>query len=235
MASWQFQIEEAKSGRAGCKGCKEKIDKGCLRIGVNQDPDSLGKDLDDKMRHMMLAPKWYHFQCFEKFKGPKWFKENLCDPAEVKGFGALDHKAQNDLVELWKLLASGKRLADSTSESLKTMTQNQGILTDKQFEEIEAAKRDLVSKTNAQLQAMCQKNKLAKAGTKQELLERVAENMVLGCLPVCPKCDVGKLKFNRADGAITCPGFYDDVAGHFTRCKGPSAEEPVSRVPWEDF
>lgn len=34
MSELPFQAEYAKSGRAGCKGCKEKIDQGALRIAV---------------------------------------------------------------------------------------------------------------------------------------------------------------------------------------------------------
>jgi poly [ADP-ribose] polymerase 1 len=32
MAELPFQAEYAKSGRAACKNCKEKIDQGVLRI-----------------------------------------------------------------------------------------------------------------------------------------------------------------------------------------------------------
>lgn len=34
MADLPYQAEYAKSGRAACKGCKEKIDQGSLRIAV---------------------------------------------------------------------------------------------------------------------------------------------------------------------------------------------------------
>lgn len=34
MTDLPFQAEYAKSGRAGCKGCKQKIDQGTLRIAV---------------------------------------------------------------------------------------------------------------------------------------------------------------------------------------------------------
>lgn len=229
-----FTIEQAKSNRAGCKACKEKIEKEKVRIGYSQDPEKMGVT-DDKMKHMMLAPKWYHFACFEKFKSPKWFKENLCAPEQVKGFEAMPAQEQFNLTELWKMLFSGKRMADSSCDSLREASKNQGVLSDADFESIEASKEELNKKSIEQLKAMLAKNNLAKTGTKAELVERVAENKVLGSLTVCPTCSVGKLKWNRSDGSVTCPGFFDDIAGMYKRCKGPSKDTPVKRIPWEDF
>ena len=37
-----YSIEEAKSGRAKCKKCKEKIAKGALRIGAHAGGDEEG-------------------------------------------------------------------------------------------------------------------------------------------------------------------------------------------------
>lgn len=34
MTDLPFQAEYAKSGRAACKGCKQKIDQGALRIAI---------------------------------------------------------------------------------------------------------------------------------------------------------------------------------------------------------
>lgn len=34
MAELPYQAEYAKSGRAGCKACKQKIDQGTLRIAI---------------------------------------------------------------------------------------------------------------------------------------------------------------------------------------------------------
>ena len=49
-----FRAEYAKSGRAACKMCKEKIDRGQLRLAVMvQSPMFDGK-----------VPDWYHSKCF---------------------------------------------------------------------------------------------------------------------------------------------------------------------------
>merc|ERR1712112_782921 len=59
--------------------------------------------------------------CFDKFKGPKWFKDNLCETGDVVGFGELEIQAQKDLSALFDTLRSGKRLADASTESLQKM------------------------------------------------------------------------------------------------------------------
>ena len=67
-------------------------------------------------------------------------------------------------------------------------------------------KQDFAKKTIAQLKDMLGTNKLPKSGTKPELLDRIAENKVLGVLPICTVCDKGRLKWQRADGKLSCPG-----------------------------
>lgn len=36
-------------------------------------------------------------------------------------------------------------------------------------------------------------------GTKEEILERVADGWLLGSIPKCPHCGEGKMTFNRFD------------------------------------
>ena len=57
IMSTSFVIEPAKTGRAGCKDCKDKIEKDAVRIGkVTSSPFS-----DDG--NMVV---WYHYNCFFK-------------------------------------------------------------------------------------------------------------------------------------------------------------------------
>ncbi len=55
-------IEEAKSGRAACRGCKEKIGKGELRFG----------NFDETWENF----QWYHLACGAAFN-PAGFKDAL--------------------------------------------------------------------------------------------------------------------------------------------------------------
>lgn len=42
-------------------------------------------------------------------------------------------------------------------------------------------------------------NKQPRNGTKEEILERVADGWLLGSIPECPECEQGKMTFNRFD------------------------------------
>eukprot|EP00397_Hematodinium_sp_SG-2012_P033649 GEMP01035979.1.p1 GENE.GEMP01035979.1~~GEMP01035979.1.p1 ORF type:complete len:235 (-),score=75.97 GEMP01035979.1:1197-1901(-) len=230
----KFTVEYSKSNRATCKGCKAKIGKDDVRVGYSQEVSD-EVEMDDKQKHIMMGPKWYHFGCFDKLKGVRWFKENLCPAVDVVGYGALQSKDKKDLDDLFDLLRSGKRLAETSSEALQKLTKNQGVLSDDLYAKIEYFKTEWVKKSVAQLQAMLQKNNMAKSGPKAELLERAAEARVLGVLPPCQTCNIGKLKWNRADDSLSCPGYFDDVSGHMKRCKGPAKDEEVTRLRWEDL
>merc|ERR1712039_134380 len=95
------------------------------------------------------------------------------------------------------------------------------VLTTEQVAAIEEAKTKLASKNAAFLSAALARNGLPKTGRKEELLERVAENQVLGIPPTCGLCEKVKLRWSRETGKFSCPGFFDDEAKAFKRCKGP--------------
>lgn len=61
MAEARYCIEYAKSGRSGCKKCKQPIEKGVARIGkITANPFS------DDGGEMKV---WFHMRCiFETFK-----------------------------------------------------------------------------------------------------------------------------------------------------------------------
>ncbi|XP_063621514.1 poly [ADP-ribose] polymerase [Cydia splendana] len=61
MAELPYQAEYAKSGRAGCKGCKQKIEQGTLRIAV----------MVQSAFHDSKQPNWHHEECFFRKQRPK--------------------------------------------------------------------------------------------------------------------------------------------------------------------
>lgn len=115
------------------------------------------------------------------------------------------------------------------SQNVKTVT-----LTSEQLELFEKHKLVLVKKTVAQLGALLAKNGLPKTGKRDELAERVAECRLLGVTPMCPTCEKGRLKLNRASGLYSCPGHFDDETKRMVRCKGPEKTSEIVRVPWAE-
>lgn len=72
--------------------------------------------------------------------------------------------------------------------------------------EIHKAKKSLLSNKIPELKEMLRKNQQKVTGTKPELVDRVAEGMVLGAIPQCNSCGGGRLRFDGS--GYTCPGKY---------------------------
>ncbi|GAB0091469.1 Poly [Sergentomyia squamirostris] len=77
-----YQSEYAKSGRAACKGCKEKIDKGELRIAV----------MVQSAFHDGKQPNWHHSSCF-------FMKQRPAAVGDISGFGLLRTDDQKFITE----------------------------------------------------------------------------------------------------------------------------------------
>jgi len=133
----------------------------------------------------------------------------------------------------------GKEEGDSVAERVAKVARPSppaaAVLTEEQTAAVAAAKERLASKNVAALGAMLAKNGLPKAGRKEELMERVAECQALGVPPQCSVCEKVKLKWSRETGKFSCPGFFDQEAGAFKRCKGPEKGTEIQRTPWQEL
>ncbi|XP_038210310.1 poly [ADP-ribose] polymerase-like [Zerene cesonia] len=82
MSDLPYQVEYAKSGRAACKACKQKIDQGTLRIAI----------MVQSAFHDGKQPTWHHEECFFKKKCPTSI-------AEIANFNKLTHNDQKKIKE----------------------------------------------------------------------------------------------------------------------------------------
>jgi len=73
-------------------------------------------------------------------------------------------------------------------------------------------------------------NDQVSSGSKSELQLRIADCIVNGSFPRCPKCFGGKIK-QSGDDEFFCPGSYED--DHFVRCSWTGAGSDIKRVPWK--
>lgn len=48
------------------------------------------------------------------------------------------------------------------------------------------------------------------SGTKPELIEKIADGVILGVIPRCTNCFGGRPRFNIKTGTYYCPGYRDD-------------------------
>jgi len=74
-------------------------------------------------------------------------------------------------------------------------------------------------------------NDQVSSGSKPELQLRIADCVVNGSFPRCPKCFGGKIK-QSGDDEFFCPGSYED--DHFVRCSWTGTGSDVKRVPWKN-
>lgn len=267
-----FVVEHAKSNMATCRMlrcrvCMAKIPKDALRVGHIQveapRPDGGGDEEEEddvyvkaekRMMAVAAAPRWHHFECFNKMKGAKWFAANLpADPSAVKGFSALPKLDQRRLSALWRAIlasgpssAAGKRKAEGSTEvseakrrkaadgaaaTIAKLTSVQGVLELKDFKKIQQLEAELSSATAAQLQAELLKNRQVRTGHKEELVQRVAEGRHLGAIPPCPRCIEGRVHWSRVGGWYSCPGHFDPEAMIQKRCNYRTRE--MKRVKWQ--
>eukprot|EP01055_Gregarina_sp_Pseudo9_P002194 Gregarina_sp_Pseudo_9__2193@NODE_2537_length_963_cov_26_185065_g2329_i0_p1_GENE_NODE_2537_length_963_cov_26_185065_g2329_i0NODE_2537_length_963_cov_26_185065_g2329_i0_p1_ORF_typecomplete_len277_score69_53zfPARP/PF00645_18/1_5e15zfPARP/PF00645_18/3_1e03PADR1/PF08063_12/4_9e03PADR1/PF08063_12/7_2e02PADR1/PF08063_12/3_6e15SAP/PF02037_27/0_0032TF_Zn_Ribbon/PF08271_12/1_2e03TF_Zn_Ribbon/PF08271_12/0_0044DUF3138/PF11336_8/0_37zfACC/PF17848_1/2_8zfACC/PF17848_1/3e02Zn_Tnp_IS1595/PF12760_7/27Zn_Tnp_IS15 len=247
-------IEKAKSGRSKCKGCQQAIAKDELRVGVKS--EATGEALDDRTKAMAEALRWYHFtiECVRNFrKQAVWWKTNTPEVDDFEGVSGLGEDVTESLRAMLESLRDGTapsegrgtkrpaseqestaaeespKKAKKTAEPVASSADYQcPTLTEEQNEEIRKNINTLKLKTKTQLTAMLKENDQKTSGRKDELVERCAEGIVLGRLPICPSCDKAKLAFNRETGEYSCPGSFDN--GSFQKCSFKSSE--VQRGEW---
>lgn len=246
-----MELEYSKSNRAACKQCKEKIEKGVVRIGLKTSTEK------EEEEPAFDAVKWHHFQCLPRMRGVPWFKKNFTGTAQESFNGIADLKEEEQkAVEALFLAcrgegpmpeapagpeapaaeAKGKRKKKGgEEEEPPAKAAKAAVLSPEQLAAIEKAKEEFTKKNAAALNALLTKNGLPKVGRKDELVERCAENKALGVPPTCVTCEKVKLKFSRARGQFSCPGFFDSEVGAFKRCKGPAADVEVKREPWQNL
>jgi len=254
MPAFTFEVEYAKSNRSTCKKCKDKIDKDLVRVGFKA---AVPEDAEGAAAH--IGSSWHHFGCFPQAKGTVWFKKHLtADMAtSVEGLEALKTEDRDVVAELFKACRGEvpvpaapvppavetpakdkKRKAkggDEDATTAKAVKADAPVLTEQQLAAIAEAKAKAASKNSAWLGAALAKNGLAKTGRKDELVERVAENQVLGVPPKCTLCEKKVLNWSRGTGKFSCPGFFDDESKSFKKCKGPAEGADLRRTPWQEL
>ncbi|XP_059207333.1 DNA ligase 3 isoform X1 [Centropristis striata] len=141
MAEQRFIVEYAKRGTAGCKKCKDKIQKGIVRIGKvvpNPFSESAGE-----------MKEWYHVKCiFEKLERARATTKKIEDITDLEGWEELQdedkeliNKHVSDLMA--KVNASPKKKVQSkmnTSGQLMAPPADPSVNAPRKFSGFTAAK-----------------------------------------------------------------------------------------------
>ena len=84
---------------------------------------------------------------------------------------------------------------------------------------------------NQALKDILKKNLQSMSGNKDDLVFKVADGIVLGRIPRCPKCFGGRPKFDYKAGTYHCSGYRDDTDFH--NCHSTFELHDIKRDPWE--
>ncbi|XP_035998663.1 DNA ligase 3 [Fundulus heteroclitus] len=141
MSEQRFLVEYAKRGTAGCKKCKDKIQKGIVRIGKvvpNPFSESAGE-----------MKEWYHVKCiFEKLERARATTKKIEDLTELEGWEELQDE-DKDLINkhvsdlMAKVNASPKKKVQSklnTSGQLMAPPADPSVNAPRKFSGFTAAK-----------------------------------------------------------------------------------------------
>ncbi|CAG5129065.1 unnamed protein product, partial [Candidula unifasciata] len=93
MADNKYVVGYAKLGTSSCKKCKQKIDKGGLRIG-KVTPNPFSEDAGD-------MKQWFHPACiFETFVKARATTKKIEEPEDAEGFGDLNQEDKDAIKQL---------------------------------------------------------------------------------------------------------------------------------------
>jgi hypothetical protein len=232
-----YTIEAAKSSRANCKKCKEKVVKGALRIGTHS---------QDSKDHTFSS--WNHLECFvvpRKYKSEYTNEQFLEEMVEDQTDDNImdSEEGKKDVVARMGSQAdqktNKKRDRDDASGSgaLAAIKNNAALLQaqdeDGDGDDEPAPKKNKMSEMDqklaqsynkfaslkiANLQDILRWNKAPTTGKKDFLLIRVIDGDSRGRLPKCPSCIQGKLKVNDDGTKVVGTGFFNEESGGYEKC-----------------
>ncbi|KAL0225336.1 hypothetical protein RCL1_003248 [Eukaryota sp. TZLM3-RCL] len=210
-----FTVEAAKSSRSECRACKNKIDKGIVRVGKIAFRKVPGRD------EPVETCLWHHLECIDSCPA-----DAVQNPSEYfRGFDDLDASQKESLIAhmdaVKKEVTSAPR--GSKPEAREDMPPHK--------EASEAMISHLSKRTVDKLKSELKANEQTSSGKKDELVQKVAEGRTNGTIPGCPVCGGGKLKFLANKNVYYCPGYMD--AENFVSCGENFEWNQIQRKDWE--
>lgn len=203
-----FSVEYAKSGRAKCKRCDQKIDKDEVRLGrLDYDAESTFTD-GPLMR-------WYHVKCFANSLTQLRFFGKI---TKVNGFDKLNEEDQEMLqekikeIKLKDLQAQqeeiNKKMKIDTGKTSKELEKEEKIL--KKQSDRYYALREQVDKIRRKdlediLEHMEQRSRFR---TTTQLVDWATDVLMFGPIKKCPTCKQ-KGTFKLGAGGYICTGERD--------------------------
>lgn len=216
-----YGIEYAKSGRAGCCGCSQKIANGDIRIKKVVYDTEVGMKYGGQ-------PLWHHVDCFVKVRDELGY---WASGADLNGFKSLSKEDQavvkksvpaakvSDVPALKKMKPEPKDEVDKASEDAdEKLYKKQNETFHKYKEEIKNNLRQ-----NDIIEILTKNNQHIPEGVSEKI-EMLADIMTFGALEKCSKCPDGRFIYGK-QGYI-CTGNLTE----WTKCENLVREPLRSAV-----
>lgn len=180
-----FMVEYAKSNRAKCNLCEEKIEKNAVRLG------KLDYDAETHWKAGPV-PRWFHVECFAKSMEQLEFFGQI---EKIKDFGDLEEEDQEILKKKIKPLKIAPKILDGDSKKMKkedeanSDAQKEEKLLKKQSDRFFAVREHVNTMKRKDveylLESMKQKSNF-KASSM--LIDMATDVLLFGPLSICPIC-----------------------------------------------
>ncbi|XP_071539623.1 poly [ADP-ribose] polymerase 1 [Panulirus ornatus] len=191
-----FVVEYAKSGRAMCRGCEEKIKKDEVRISK--------KDYDSE-RSRMYGPVdlWHHIDCFVKKRTELEFFESGDMLPGYNTLSADDKKLLKGKLKKSEVKRKGEDEPDSAPKKMKTEDEEAMRMQNK----IMFKYRDELSKIlkKKQLSCILEYNDQLLPEGESKMLDVIVDVMTFGAMERCEVCKNGHFSYTYGKGYV-CHG-----------------------------
>ncbi|CAE8639335.1 unnamed protein product [Polarella glacialis] len=102
-----FEVEYAKSSRAKCRKCGDKIEKGSVRVGIKT----------DEHLYANVWSSWYQLTCLPSAQSPAWFAKHFTEEV-AQSVRGLDGLSEEDRTATKRVLQAILDTAKGTRDSI---------------------------------------------------------------------------------------------------------------------
>lgn len=213
-----FCVEYAKSGRATCRGCEQKILKDEVRISKKDYESDVGKRYGGQ-------DLWHHLDCFEKLRDElKYWNAG----SELPGIQTLTAEDQKLIKEKLPKVTpkEGKDEVDGETPAKKIKSEELGKDEEEGMKKQNKTMFGYRDKLKSQLkkkdlERLLQHNRQEVPSGEERMLDRLADIMTFGKLLPCPECKDGQFVFRSGVG-YQCQGNISEWA----KCENKTLEPP---------
>ncbi|XP_064103766.1 poly [ADP-ribose] polymerase 1-like [Macrobrachium nipponense] len=198
-----YTVEYAKSGRAKCRLCDDKINKDEVRISKKE---------YDSDRAKMYGPvdMWHHVDCFVKKREEFGFFDT---PDVIPGFNSLSADDKNMLKKKIKKMEGKRKAEDVPDAAVKKIKTEEEEIVRKQSKLMYKYRDQLKHLKKKELTYLLEHNDQYLPTGESNMLDILVDVMAFGAIDPCKICSDGRMKYESGKGYV-CKGNLTE----WTRC-----------------